>query len=139
VLLWPDSLLLLDRSLEEMVRGFWGRGRELVGFPLFCDEAEVVVDLANNASLFPGFTFRGVLGRGFVRFPAAFGEDPATASGGLDQEHVVLVGRKRNHAGNESLALRAIACTRLADHLGDGEKCEIGKNAELERVNGRVS
>jgi hypothetical protein len=114
VLLWPDGLLLLDRGLEEMVRGFWSRGRELVGFPLLCDEAEIVVDLAYYASLFPGFAFRGVLGRRFVRFPAALGEDPAAASGGLDEENVVLVGRKRNHAGNESLALRAIACTRLA-------------------------
>jgi hypothetical protein len=119
VLLWPDGLLLLDRRLEELVRGFRGRGRELVGFPLLCDEAEIVVDLAYYASLFPGFAFRGVLGRRFVRFPAALGEDPAAASGGLDEEHVVLVGRKRNHAGNEPLALRTIACTRSA---GSAEK-----------------
>lgn len=92
MLLRPNSLLLLDGRFEEMVGCFRGFCRELVGFSLLGDEAEVVVDLAYYAGLFPGFAFRGVLGRGFVGLPAAFGEHPAAAPGGLDEEHVVLVG-----------------------------------------------
>ena len=100
MLLWPDGFLLLDGGLEEMVRGFRGRGGELVGFSLLSNEAKIVVDLAYYASLFPGFAFRGVLGGGFVGLPAALGENPAAASGGLDEEHIELVGRERDHAGN---------------------------------------
>lgn len=100
VLLGPLGLLLLDRGFEEMVRGLGGLRRELVGSPLLRDEAEVVVDFAYYARLFPGLALGGVLGRRLVCFPAALGEDPATALGRLDEEHVVLVGRKRHHAGD---------------------------------------
>ena len=100
VLLGPLSLLLLDGRFEEMVRGLGGLLGELVGSPLLRDEAEVVIDFAYYASLFPGLAFRGVLGRRFVRLPAAFWEHPATALCGLDQEHVVFVGGQRNNAGD---------------------------------------
>lgn len=100
VLLRPLSFLLLDSRFEEMVRGLWGLGGELVGSALLRDEAEVVVDLAYYAGFFPGFAFGGILGSRFVRLPAALGEHPSVPLGGLDEEHVVLVGRKRDNAGD---------------------------------------
>ena len=100
VLLRPLSFLLLDGRFEEMVRGLWGLGGELVGSSLLGDEAEVVVDLAYYASLFPGFAFGGILGSRFVRLPATFWEHPSVSLGGLDEEHVVLVGRKRDNTGD---------------------------------------
>jgi hypothetical protein len=114
VLLWPDSFLFLHGRFEEMVRGFWRSSSELIGFSLFGDEAKIVVDLAYYAGLFPGFAFRGVLGSRFVRFPTSLGKDPAASSGGLDEEHVVLIGGERNYAGDESLALRAVSCGRIS-------------------------
>lgn len=84
VLLRPLGLLFLDGRLEEMVRGLGGLRGELIGSPLLRDEAEVIVDFTYYASLFPGLAFRGVLGRRFIRLPAAFGEHPATALCGLD-------------------------------------------------------
>jgi hypothetical protein len=109
VLLGPDGLLLLDRRLEELVGCFRRRGRELVGFPLLGNEAEVVVDFAYYARLLPGLALGGLLGRRLVRLPAALGEHPAAALGRLDEQHVVLVGRERDHAGDQSLALGAVA------------------------------
>lgn len=100
VLLRPLSFLLLDSRFEEMVRGLWGLGGELVGSALLRDEAEVVVDLAYYAGLFPGFAFGGILGSRFVRLPAALWKHPSVPLGGLDEEHVVLVGRKRDNAGD---------------------------------------
>lgn len=92
-----------------MVRGLGSLGCELVGSAALRDKAEVVVHLDDDASLFPGLAFGSILGGGLVRLPAAFWEDPATAARGLDQEHVVLVGRKRNNAGDEAFALGAVA------------------------------
>lgn len=100
VLLRPLGLLLLNGRLEEVVRGLWGLGGELVGSSLLRDEAKVVVDFAYYASLFPGFAFGGVLGRCLVRLPAAFWEHPAVSLGGLDEEDVVLVGGKRDNTGD---------------------------------------
>ena len=73
---------------------------ELVGSPLLGDQAEIVVDFAYYACLFPGLTLGGILRRGFIRLPSAFGKDPAASSGGLDEEHVVFVGGERDNAGD---------------------------------------
>ena len=100
VLLGPLSFLLLDGRFEEMVRGLRGLRGELVGSALLRDEAEVVVDLAYYASLFPGFAFGGILGSRFVRLPSAFWERASVPVGGLDQEHVVFVGGKRDNTGD---------------------------------------
>jgi hypothetical protein len=100
VLLGPLGFLLLDDRFIELVRGLGSLRGELVGSPLLRDEAEVVGDLAYYAGLFPGFAFGGVLGGGFVRLPSAFRKDPAVAFCGLDQEHVVLVGGKRDDTGD---------------------------------------
>ena len=100
VLLGPLGLLLLDGGLKEVVRGLWGLRRELVGPALLGDEAEVVVDFAYYAGLFPGLALGGVLGGCFVRLPAAFGEDPAIAFGGLDEQDVVFVGGEGDDAGD---------------------------------------
>ena len=105
----PLCFLLLDSGLEEVVRGLWGVGRELVGSPPLWDQAEVVVHFDDDASLFPCFAFGGILSRGLVRLPATFREDPSATSGRLDEEHVILVGRKRNDAGDEAFALGAVA------------------------------
>jgi hypothetical protein len=112
VLLRPLGFLLLDNRFIELVRGLWGLRGELVGSPLFRDEAEVVGDLAYYASLFPGFAFGGVLGRRFVRLPSAFRKDPAVAFGGLDEEHVVLVGGKRDDSGDQALSLGTVPCRK---------------------------
>lgn len=106
----PLGFLLLDNSLEEVIRGFWGVWCELIRLSPLSNEAKVIVDFTYYASLFPGFAFGRVLGGCLVRLPAAFWEDPAVAFGGLDEEHVVLVGRKGDNARNESLALGAISC-----------------------------
>ena len=95
--LGPLGFLLLYSRFEEMIRGLWGLGRELVGFSPLWNKAEVVVDFANNAGLFPGLTFGGILSGRFVRLPTAFGEHPAAAAGGLYKEHVVLVRGERNN------------------------------------------
>lgn len=108
MLLWPDSFLLLNGRFEEMVGGFWSRCCELIGFPFLGNEAKVVVDFAYYACLFPGFAFRGFLRRWFVSLPAPFWKDPAAAAGGLDEEHVKLVGREGDHAGDQSLSLSAV-------------------------------
>ena len=107
--LGPLGLLLLDLGLEEVVRGFGGLGGKLVGFPALGNQAEVVVDFAYYACLLPGLAFGGVLGRGLVRLPSALGEHPAAAPGRLDEEHVVFIGRERDDAGHEALALGAVA------------------------------
>jgi hypothetical protein len=121
-----------------MIRGFRRRSSELAGFPLFGDEAKIVVDLAYYAGLFPSFAFRSILGSRFVRFPASLGEDPAASSGGLDKEHVVLVGGERNYAGDESLALRTVACGRIS--LRSGLYYQIMKKGKMNfRVNVRRS
>lgn len=104
----PLCFLLLDSGLEEVVRGFRGVGCELVGSPPLRDQAEVVVHFDDDAGLFPCFAFGGILGRGLVRLPATFREDPSTASRGLDEEYIVLVGRKRDDAGDEAFALGAV-------------------------------
>lgn len=104
----PLGLLLLDGGLEEMVRGLWGLSGELVGPPALRDKAEVVGYFYDDACLFPGFAFGGVLGGGLVRLPATFGEDPAAAARRLDEEDVVFVGRKRDNASDEPFALRAV-------------------------------
>jgi hypothetical protein len=114
VLLRPDSLLLLDGRFKEMVRGLRCRGRELLGFPLLGNEAEVVVDLAYDAGFFPGFALSSILRGRFICLPSTLREDPATALRGLDEENVVLVGRERNYAGDETLTLRSVSCTRSA-------------------------
>lgn len=96
--LGPLCFLLLDNGLEKVIRGFGCGGRELVGSALLGDHAEVVADFADDASLFPGFTFGGILSGGFVELPAALREDPAATACGLDEKHIVLVGGKRNYA-----------------------------------------
>jgi hypothetical protein len=100
VLLGPLGFLLLDGRFEEMVRGLWGLGGELVLSPCLRDEAKVEGDFAYYAGLFPGFACGGVLGGRFVRLPSALRKDPAVAFGGLDEEHVVLVGGKRDNSGD---------------------------------------
>lgn len=108
--LGPLGLLLLDRGLEEMIRGLWGLGGELVGLPPFGDQAEVVGDFADDASLFPGLALGSLLYRRLVELPAALGKNPSATPGGLDEEYVELVGGERNYAGNESFTLCTIAC-----------------------------
>jgi hypothetical protein len=88
MLFWPDSFLLFNSRLEEIIRGFWSRG-----FPLLSNYAKVVVDFAYYTSLFPGFAFSSVLSGCFICFPCAFWQDPATALDRLDKEHIVLVSR----------------------------------------------
>lgn len=96
--LGPLCFLLLNNGLEEVVGGFGCGGGELVGPAFLGDHAEVVADFADDAGLFPGFTFGGVLSGGFVKLPTALGEDPATTTCGLDEKHIVLVGGERNYA-----------------------------------------
>lgn len=105
----PLGLLLLHGSFKEVVRGLGGLGGELIGPPPFRNEAEVVVDFDDDAGFFPSFALGSILGCGLVGFPSSFGEHPSTAAGGLDEEHVVFVGRKRNNAGDETFALGAVA------------------------------
>lgn len=104
----PLCLLLLHGGFEEVVGSFGSLRGELVGSPPFGDEAEVVVDVAYYAGFLPSLAFGGGLGVGFVRFPAALGQHPAVTLGGLNKEHVVLVGRERNNACHQALALGAI-------------------------------
>lgn len=76
----PIGLLLLDGSLEEVVRGFGGLGSELIGSPPLGDQAEIVCDSTYDAGFFPGLALGSILGCGFVRLPATFGEYPAAAT-----------------------------------------------------------
>lgn len=92
-----------------MIRGLGSLGGELIGPPALGDKAEIVVHLDNDACFFPGLAFGGILGGGFVSLPTAFRENPAAAARGLDEEHVVFIGRKRNNAGDEAFALGAVA------------------------------
>ena len=95
--LGPLCLLLLDDSLEEVVRGFGCSSCELIGPALLRDHAKVITDFADDAGLFPGLTFGSVLSGCFIELPTAFGEDPAATTCGLDKEHVELVGGERNN------------------------------------------
>lgn len=121
---WPLGLLLFDGRFEEMVRGFGRLGGELIGSPPLGDEAEVVVDLDDDAGLFPSFALGSILGGGLVRLPSALGENPAAASGGLDEEHVVFVGRKRNNAGHEALALGAVPWSQVRSEFRNAQDIE---------------
>jgi len=115
--LGPLSLLFLDRGLEEVVRGLGRLCGELVGSPPLGDEAEVIVDFDDDTSFLPCLALGGILGCGFVRFPSAFGEDPAATACRLDEEHVVLVSGERDDACNETLALGAVACSGTSQRV----------------------
>lgn len=107
----PARLLLLDTDLVKLIRrprspGVLGD----LGFrALFSDGAEVGFDLAFDARFLPGFAAGGVLGGAFVGFPAAFGEDPAFASGGLDEEDEAFVWREGDNAGDETFAVGSVS------------------------------
>lgn len=108
--LGPSILLLLHPDLIEPIRRARGRGvlADLRLAALLRDLAQVLVDLALDAGLLPGLAARGLLLRLLVRFPAAFGQDPAFAVGGLDEKDLGAVGGERNDARNEALAARSV-------------------------------
>ena len=114
--------LLLDLGLKKVIRGLRGLGGELLRSPPLGDQAEVVVDLADDAGLFPSLTLGGILCGGLVGLPAAFGEDPAAAPGRLDEQDVVLVGRERDDASNEAFTLRAVACKLVRNVRNSGAR-----------------
>jgi hypothetical protein len=86
VTLRPNIFLLIHQPIEELIRSF--RRRLAVLFDLcFCallrDRSQVSLDGHVDAGFFPGFAGR-CFDFALVRFPTAFGQDPAFARGGLD-------------------------------------------------------
>lgn len=104
----PLLLDLVDGRLKEVIGGLGGEGGELLQFPLFGNLAQVGVNFADGAGLFPGFAAGGLFDR-LVDFPAAFGEDPAAAADGLDEEDGFAVVGEGHYAGDEALALRTVS------------------------------
>ena len=110
--LGPRLLLLLDPHLVEAITRPRSKRPVLLDLrlrPLLLDLAQIGFDFALDAGLFPGFAARRfVLGR-FVRFPAAFGQDPAFAGGGLDEEDLGAVCGEGDHAGYQTLAVGTVS------------------------------
>lgn len=132
----PLGFLLLDNGFEEMIRGFRSLSGELVGFSSLRDEAEVIVDFANDAGFFPGFALGGILGGRLIRLPSTFREHPATSPGGLDEKNVVLVGRERDNSGNQALSLGPITCGTYISKLTGYKflRGEIGMKGKLDFI-----
>ena len=108
--LGPVRLHLLDRRLEEPVDRGRRLCRDLVWFPLLIYTAQILGDLDDDARLLPSLTGSRVGLAGLVRLPAALGQDPGTATGGGDEEDVVLVGGEGDDAGDKTFALGTVAC-----------------------------
>lgn len=66
-------------------------------------------DAAFDPRFLPRFAARCFLLCGFVGFPAAFGEDPAFARGGLDEEDLGAVGGDGDDACYQSFAVGAVS------------------------------
>lgn len=107
----PHILLLAHNTVKELVRG--PRSRFAVLFDLcfgalLFDDSEVALNGHVDAGFFPGFARCG-FDFAFVDFPAAFGQDPAFARGGLDEEDLGAVGGERNDACDEAFAGGAVS------------------------------
>ena len=111
MLLRPTLLLLLNADLIETIHTA-RRVRVLLNLlfgPPFVDGAEVLLDLAFDPGFLPGFATGRFFLCSLVRFPAAFGEDPAFARGGLDEEDLGAVCGEGDYACYESFAVWAVA------------------------------
>jgi hypothetical protein len=71
----PLCFLLLDRSLVKVVGSLGCLCRQLIGSALFGNDAQVVVDFANDAGFFPGLPLRGFF-HSLVGFPTALWNYP---------------------------------------------------------------
>lgn len=97
----PLPLLLHHLDLKKPIPR---PGRKLPVFldlrlrPLLLNVAQVPLDRDVDPGFFPGFARGGVCFGRFVGFPAAFGEDPAFAGGGLNEEDLVAGGGEGDYA-----------------------------------------
>ena len=82
----PDIFFLIHQAIEELVRSFGCVLAVLFDLRLaahLCDRSKIALDGHVDTSFFPGFASCG-FNFAFVGFPAAFGQNPAFARGGLD-------------------------------------------------------
>jgi hypothetical protein len=109
--LGPHVLLLVHQAVKELVRRPRGALPILFNLrlaALLFDGPEVALDRDVDPGFLPGFA-RGGFDFAFVGFPAAFGQDPAFAGRGLDEEDLGAVGGEGDDAGYEALALGAVS------------------------------
>jgi hypothetical protein len=112
--LGPNILLLVHQPVKELVR----RARSALAVlfdlrlaALLLDDAQVALDRHVDPGFLPGFAGRR-LDFAFVGFPAAFGEHPAFARGGLDEQDLGAVCGEGDDAGDEALAFGAVSVGR---------------------------
>jgi hypothetical protein len=70
----------------------------------FLDGAEITQYTTQDASLLPGLAYGGFCGETLVGLPPAFGEYPALASRGLDDENFGAVLGEGDDAGNKAFS-----------------------------------
>ena len=98
----PICLLSGNRDLVELVEGLGGVLRHVLRSPSISDCAEIVVDVADNPSLFPCLPLCS-LGAALIRLPSTLGKDPAVSSSGLDQKDVGFGFVQRYYTRNKSI------------------------------------
>ncbi len=109
----PLSSFAVDSDFVELIQRFGCVLGELLGRAQFGDFAQVALDGTDYSGLFPSFTASCLLGSAFVRLPAALRQDPAAATGRLNDKNFGFVSRYSHHTSDETLALSAISCGRI--------------------------
>lgn len=121
--LGPHRLLFDHNPIKKPIRGP-GRQRAVLAdlrlAAALLDDAQVAADGHVDSGFLPGLARGGVGFRRFVGFPAALGQHPAFARGGLDQEDLRAVGGERDDAGDEAFAGGAVAVEERVNGLFEG-------------------
>ena len=72
--------------------------------PLLFDDAEVLLDLAVDASFFPSFALCSSFLRSLIFLPTTLGQNPAFATGALNEKNLTAVVGKRYDSCYKALA-----------------------------------
>lgn len=109
VSLGPIRLFSGDGHLVKLVERLGSIFRELLGWPLLHDLAEVIVHIADYAGFFPSLPLRRLC-TSLVGFPAAFRKHPPRPACRLNEEDMSFGLVQRHNSRNKSFTGLSVTC-----------------------------